>query len=81
MADFRILHRYAASLLETAIEKNNLNAITSDIKLLVETLEQSRELQLMLDSPVIRPEMKLNVLKEIFNNKIKERKSSCSNRE
>ena len=70
MADYRILHRYANSLLETAIEKNKLDAINSDIKLLVDTLNQSRELQLMLESPVIRPETKLSVLKEIFSEKI-----------
>jgi F-type H+-transporting ATPase subunit delta len=70
MADFRILHRYATSLLETAIEKNNLDVVTSDIRFLVETLDQNRQLQLMLDSPVVRPETKLSVMKEIFANKI-----------
>jgi len=70
MADFRILHRYATSLLETAIEKNNLEVVTTDIKLLVETLNQNRQLQLMLDSPVVRPETKLSIMKEIFNKKI-----------
>jgi F-type H+-transporting ATPase subunit delta len=70
MADFRILHRYATSLLETAIEKNNLDVVTSDIKLLVETLDQNRKLQLMLDSPIVRPETKLDVMKEIFSKTI-----------
>lgn len=70
MADFRILHRYATSLLETAIEKNKLDSATSDIKLVVETLDQNRQLQLMLDSPVVRPETKLSIMKEIFKNKI-----------
>lgn len=70
MADFRILHRYATSLLESSIEKNNLEVVTTDFKLIVETLDHSRELQSALDSPVVRPEMKLNILKEIFNEKI-----------
>lgn len=70
MADFRILHRYATSLLETAIEKNNLDIVTTDIKLLVDTLDKNRHLQLMLDSPIVRPETKLSVMKEIFSNKI-----------
>jgi len=70
MADFRILHRYATSLLETSLEKNNLEVVTSDIQLLVQTLEQSKELKSMLDSPVVRPELKLNILKEIFSKKI-----------
>lgn len=70
MADFRILHRYATSLLETSLEKNNLEVVTSDIQLLVETLEQSKELNRMLHSPVVRPELKINILKEIFSQKI-----------
>jgi F-type H+-transporting ATPase subunit delta len=70
MADSRILHRYATSLLETSIEKNNLEVVTSDIQLLVQTLERSKELKSMLYSPVVRPEIKLNILKEIFSKKI-----------
>jgi len=70
MADFRILHRYATSLLETTLEKNNLDVITSDIKLLVDTLDESRQLQLALESPVIKPETKLSILKEIFQTKV-----------
>ena len=70
MADFRVLHRYATSLLETALEKKNLEVVTPDIQLIVETLKQSRQLENMLESPVIRPELKLKILKEIFNDKI-----------
>ena len=70
MADFRVLHRYATSLLETAIEKKNLEAVSSDIQILVDTLKQNRKLELMLESPVIRPELKLKIMKEIFENRI-----------
>jgi len=70
MADFRISHRYATSLLETALEKKNLEAVTSDMQLLVGALEQSKQLQLMLENPIIRPELKLIILKEIFGKKI-----------
>lgn len=70
MADFRILHRYATSLLESSLEKNNLDVVTTDIQLLVQTLEQSKELKSMLDSPVVRSEVKLNILREIFSKKI-----------
>ena len=70
MADFRVLHRYATSLLETALEKNNLETISSDMDLLVNTMEKSRHLQLMLESPIVRPELKLNILKEIFSSKV-----------
>lgn len=70
MSDFRVLHRYATSLLETAIEKNNLDVATNDMLLLVNTLKQNKKLELMLESPVIRPELKLKILGEIFGKKI-----------
>ncbi len=70
MADFRILHRYATSFLETAIEKNNLEVVTSDITLLIDTLEKNKQLQLTLDSPIVRPERKLSIMKEIFAGRI-----------
>jgi len=70
MGDFRILQRYAVSLLESALEKNNLDVVTSDIRTIVGSMENSRELQLMLDSPIIRPELKLSILQEIFETKI-----------
>jgi F-type H+-transporting ATPase subunit delta len=57
-------------LLETSIEKKNLDVVTSDIQLLVETLDKSKQLQLMLESPVVKPEVKLNILREIFSSKI-----------
>jgi F-type H+-transporting ATPase subunit delta len=70
MSDFRVLHRYATSLLETAIEKNNLDVITTDMRLLVDTLEQNKQLELMLESPIIRPDLKLKILNEVFGKKI-----------
>lgn len=70
MADFRVLHRYAVSLLETAVEKKNLDVVTTDVQLLVDTLKQNRKLELMLESPVIRPELKLKILEEVFGKKI-----------
>ena len=70
MADFRVLHRYAISLLESSIEKSNLDAVTSDVQLLVETLKHSKELESMLDSPIIRPELKLKILREIFSKRV-----------
>jgi F-type H+-transporting ATPase subunit delta len=70
MADFKVSHRYATSLIESAIEKNKLDKTTADLMLLKETLEVSRDLQLMLESPVIKPDLKKKILNEIFSTKI-----------
>ena len=69
MANLKVSHRYATSLIETAIEKNKLDKISSDMILLLDALEDNRALQLMLENPVIRPEIKNNILKEIFSSK------------
>lgn len=70
MADFRILHRYATSLLESSLEKNNLDVVTADMNLIVQALEQSKQLQRMLESPVVKSELKLKIMREIFDKKI-----------
>ncbi len=43
---------------------------SKDIELIVNTLKQNHQLQLMLDNPVIKPAIKLSILNEIFQNKI-----------
>ena len=69
MENLKVSHRYATSLIETAIEKNKLDKISSDMILLLDALNDNKGLQLMLESPVVRPEIKSNILKEIFSSK------------
>jgi F-type H+-transporting ATPase subunit delta len=69
MSNLKVSHRYATSLIETAIEKNNLDKVSSDMILLTDALKDNKSLQLMLESPVIRSEVKNNILKEIFSSK------------
>lgn len=66
MTDFKVSHRYATSLLENSVEKNKLQVITGDMKLLSNTLKDNVKLQLALESPVVKPEVKSSILKEIF---------------
>jgi F-type H+-transporting ATPase subunit delta len=62
--------RYAKSLLELAVERNELEAISEDMKLMENTVDGSRDLVLFLRSPIISKSQKLNVLKEVFGDKI-----------
>lgn len=66
MTDFKVSHRYASSLLEDSVEKNNLAAITKDMTILLNTLKKNNRLQLALESPVIKPEVKSSILNEVF---------------
>jgi F0F1-type ATP synthase delta subunit len=48
MADFKVSHRYATSLLETALEKNKLDKIAVYMLLVVDILEDSKDLSMVL---------------------------------
>jgi F-type H+-transporting ATPase subunit delta len=64
--------RYAKSLLELAVERNELEAISNDMKLMENTVDGSRDLVLFLRSPIISKSQKRNVLHEVFADKISE---------
>lgn len=62
--------RYAKSLLEFAIERNELEAVAADMELISTTCENSKDLRLMLKSPIIKAEKKLAVLQKVFSGEI-----------
>lgn len=59
-------HRYAKALWTLASEKDLLDQITSDIKLVDQTIKDSKDLKILLRSPVIKTEQKRSCLKAIF---------------
>ena len=59
-------NRYAKSLIALSIEKNELDAIYSDMVLISETIEQSKDLDTLLKSPVVKTDKKQEVLTAIF---------------
>jgi len=66
----RIYLRYATALFEFAEERNEVEQTFNDVKLLADICEKSRELRLMLKSPVVFTDKKLSVLHEILKDKI-----------
>lgn len=62
--------RYARSLLDYAIERNEVEAVASDMELISNTCQASRELRLMLKSPIVKAEKKLAVIQKIFSGEI-----------
>ncbi len=70
MSEYKISSRYANSFLETAEGKNNLDAVAKDIELIYSTLEANHQLILILSNPVIKPNVKLAILEEIFKSRI-----------
>lgn len=67
MAGKRAAHRYAKAIMALAQEHNNIDKIDSDIRSINETLKASKDLRVVLKSPVINNELKRSSLHAIFN--------------
>jgi F-type H+-transporting ATPase subunit delta len=70
MAEQKVSTRYALSLMESAIEKNLLDVISRDVELILQIVKQNPKFNLMLQNPVIRPELKSSILEEIFKSRV-----------
>lgn len=70
MGESRVSHRYAKSLLDLALEKGQLEPVSEDMRLVLETIRANRDLNIVLKSPVINTDKKLEILKAIFGGKI-----------
>ncbi len=62
----RIANRYAKSLLDLCIERNELDAVALNMSELHATIRGSHELELMLSSPVIKGDLKWKVVTALF---------------
>lgn len=70
MGNLNISNRYANALLGLAGDKGQTEGVSSDMELVFNTLTSSRELRVMLSSPVIIQNKKSAILTEIFSGKI-----------
>jgi F-type H+-transporting ATPase subunit delta len=62
--------RYAKSLMALAIEKNLLEQAYTDMKLIDDTCDQTKELQLLLKSPVVKADKKQTIMSMVFKGKL-----------
>ncbi len=70
MIGSRAAIRYAKALLSLSLDLKKADQVNDDMQLIASTIEESGELQLMLDSPVINTETKSLTLSSIFVKKI-----------
>ena len=70
MSEYKISRRYATSLLESAIEKKNLEVISRDADLIASAMKVSPQLGRVLASPIVKPNVKLTIIDEIFKSKV-----------
>lgn len=65
-----VAYRYARSLMQLAQEHQAVDSVRDDLLLVANVTEASRDLQVMLKSPVIKPDSKLKVLGRVFGGQI-----------
>ena len=60
MRNTKIAARYARALLDLAIEQGNLDSVLGDMQVFLATVNDSREFELLLSSPVVKAAISLN---------------------
>lgn len=72
MRNPKVAHRYAKSLLDLAQERNQQDEVRNDMTLILETIRESRDLDVLLHSPVIKVDKKEKILEALFGQHISE---------
>ncbi|MBS1589067.1 MAG: ATP synthase F1 subunit delta [Bacteroidetes bacterium] len=70
MQNPRLAARYAKSLLDFAVEQNNLEATLADVTLLDKISTHSRDFASMLRSPIIKSDKKQAILDAVLGNRL-----------
>lgn len=61
---------YAKSLLNLAVESNQLEAVRNDMKLVAKICAQNRDFVNLLNSPIVRTDKKQQIFKALFEGKV-----------
>jgi F-type H+-transporting ATPase subunit delta len=67
MSNIRLAKRYATGLWDYALSVNEDEVLVKEMQLLIEMIEQNRDFQLFLKSPIIETPKKIQIAKEIFS--------------
>jgi len=67
MVEERIGYRYAKSVFALAKEKNSLEDMHDDMAMILEVIDENRDLRLMIQSPIVGISDKTAVLNQVFD--------------
>ena len=70
MRDIKVASRYAKSLLNIAIEEKALKEVHADMQLINDVCNNNHDLELLLKSPIVKPDKKSAILSEIFGKQV-----------
>ncbi len=79
MSGSRAAVRYAKAILSFALEQHKETEVNTDMLLIANTIDESKELQLFLNNPMIKSELKTKALNKVFSTKITTLTSSLIN--
>ncbi|HMU69544.1 MAG TPA: ATP synthase F1 subunit delta [Chitinophagales bacterium] len=72
MSATKLAARYAKSVLDLAKEQGKLELVLSDMRLIQSAIDSNREFYLMLKSPIVHGDKKMEVVLGVFHNKVNE---------
>jgi len=64
----RVASRYSKALLELAVEMKQLDRVSEDVATLKKAILSSRDLELLLASPIVKTDKKQAIFNEVFKN-------------
>jgi F-type H+-transporting ATPase subunit delta len=70
MTHYRVARRYAAALMAAAQQAKVADAVTQDLVMVEQTLRDSRELRLLIASPIVRQSKKAGAFKALFASRV-----------
>ena len=70
MSGSRAAVRYAKAILSFALEQSKEVEVNNDMLMVVKTIEESKDLQLVLSSPVLKSDVKKAALTAVFSSKV-----------
>jgi len=66
MKNTKVAARYARALLDLAIEQKNLDSVLGDMQVFSATVKDSRDFELLLSSPIVKADKKIEIFKLAF---------------
>ena len=72
MRESKVALRYAKAVLNLSLDLKNASDVNDDMQLIASTIEESKELQVILKSPVVKSKAKKDCLEAIFSKKTNE---------
>lgn len=68
--NIKLVNRYLKALFEASTQDNNIQEVYNESLAILKIISENKDFQLLLNSPIIRKEKKLIILKELFQNKV-----------